>query len=38
MAGSIAIQSNGNVRAAETVALSVADTWVDSPVKEDVLA
>ena len=28
MAGSIAIQSNGNVRAAETVAMSVADNWV----------
>ena len=27
MAGSIAIQSGGNVRAAETVALSVADNW-----------
>jgi DNA polymerase III delta prime subunit len=30
MAGSIAIQSNGNVRAAETVAMSVADNWVVS--------
>lgn len=27
MAGSIAIQSNGNVRAAETVAMSIADNW-----------
>jgi DNA polymerase III delta prime subunit len=27
LAASIAIQSNGNVRAAETVALSVADNW-----------
>ena len=29
-AGSIAIQSNGNVRAAETVAMSVADNWAES--------
>ena len=28
MAGSIAIQSAGNVRAAETVAASIADNWV----------
>jgi len=34
MAGSIAIQSNGNVRAAETVALSVADNWVESAGSE----
>lgn len=27
LAGSIAIQSNGNVRAAETVAMSIADNW-----------
>ena len=37
MAGSIAIQSNGNVRAAETVAMSVADNWVESPEKVVVL-
>ena len=34
MAGSIAIQSNGNVRAAETVAMSVADNWVESLAPE----
>jgi DNA polymerase III delta prime subunit len=38
MAGSIAIQSNGNVRAAETVAMSVADNWVESLEPEVVLA
>jgi hypothetical protein len=38
MAGSIAIQSNGNVRAAETVAMSVADNWVESLEQEVVLA
>jgi len=31
MAGSIAIQSAGNVRAAEMVALSVADAWQEVP-------
>ena len=34
MAGSIAIQSNGNVRAAETVAMSVADNWVEALAPE----
>ena len=34
MAGSIAIQSNGNVRAAETVAMSVADNWVEAQGEE----
>jgi DNA polymerase III delta prime subunit len=38
MAESIAIQSNGNVRAAETVAMSVADNWVVSQETEVVLA
>jgi hypothetical protein len=38
MAGSIAIQSSGNVRAAETVAMSVADNWVETQEKEVVLA
>ena len=34
MAASIAIQSNGNVRAAETVAMSIADNWIESPEQE----
>jgi hypothetical protein len=38
MASSIAIQSNGNVRAALTVALSIADNWVESTEQEVVLA
>lgn len=38
MAESIAIQSNGNVRAAECVAMSVADNWVVSQEQEMVLA
>jgi DNA polymerase III delta prime subunit len=38
MASSIAIQSAGNVRAAETVALSIADNWVESTEQEVVLA
>jgi len=37
MAGSIAIQSNGNVRAAETVAMSVADNWVEALAQEGAL-
>ena len=36
-ASSIAIQSKGNVRAAETVAMSVADNWVESPEPEAIL-
>ena len=31
LAGSIAIQSNGNVRAAETVAMSIGDIWTTEP-------
>ena len=31
LAGSIAIQSNGNVRAAETVAMSIGDNWTTEP-------
>jgi DNA polymerase III delta prime subunit len=38
LASSIAIQSNGNVRAAEAVAMSVADNWVESQEMEVVLA
>ena len=34
MAGSIAIQSAGNVRAAETVAASIADNWVGTAANE----
>ena len=38
MAGSIAVQSNGNVRAAETVAMSIADNWGESQAQEAAIA
>jgi DNA polymerase III delta prime subunit len=38
MAASIAIQSSGNVRAAETVAMSVADNWVEQLEQEGALS